>query len=248
MTASASAAARKTLTIGRMATSPKTLHRKAMEKAAAAPAPAGEGLEELFPQTPASDAVANQPASDTPLAEPAPEPASADQPAAAPAVHIIESTAATAQAEELSASPSSPPIEDQPAQTAPSQPGALPSWSDADERAYQAMLARRKAAGFQRRGRDVSAQRVKPGAIAPNKGTVVADIVGLVAERGIIGRGDLLDLMATAAFAHPKGKGGDRAWSQGYVSGALANGFLTLAEEGGSALGEDSPEASGRAA
>lgn len=244
MTAPASAAARKTLTVGRLGTSPKTLHRKAMEKAAAAPKDRhGEGLEELFPQTPASHAVGDQPASDTPLDEPASKPASADQPAAAPAVDIIESTAAPTQAEELSASPSSTTVEDQPAPPAPLAPDGRPSWFDADERAYQAMLARRKAAGFQRRGRDVSAQQIKVGGVAPNKGTVVADIVRLVAERGTVGRGELLDLMATAAFAHPKGKGGERGWSRGYVSGAIASGCLAVVEDG-NVLSEASPDAS----
>lgn len=236
----------------RMGTSPKTLHRKAMEKAAAAPKvrDAG-GLEELFPEQ--VDAPADHaPASaeklglDAAPAHPVSEPASADQSAAPLADDVIELTGAPAQADLPPSSPPSTAVEDQPAQAAPTMAVTQPSWSDADERAYQAMLARRKAAGFQRRGRDVSTQRVKVGAVAPNKGTVVADIVGLVAERGAIGRGELLDLMATAAFAHPKGKGSDRAWSQGYVSGAIASGCLALVD--GGALGEASPEATANAA
>lgn len=111
------------------------------------------------------------------------------------------------------------------------KPAPSPAWSTEDESAFQAMLARRKAAAYQRRGRDVGAQMLRPGEIAPNTGTVVAAIVGLVAERGTVSRGDLLAAMAKATFPHVKALPGDRGWCQGYVAGALRDGFLAVAGE-----------------
>ena len=61
---------------------------------------------------------------------------------------------------------------------------AAQPWSAEDESAFQTLAARRKAAGYQRRGRDVSDQTITLGAVAPNPGTVVAVLVGLVTERG----------------------------------------------------------------
>lgn len=113
-----------------------------------------------------------------------------------------------------------------------SNPAALPStWSKEDESAFQALLARRKAAGYQRRGRDVGGQILAVGKMTPNPKTVSAVIVGLVAERGFMSRTALLDAMAGAVFLHPKVKPKDRGWCQGYVSGALRDGFLVLAEQ-----------------
>ena len=57
MTQTTAAPARKTLGT-RLGTSAKTLHRKAMDKAAAAPAPDGESLEDIFPQEPGNSATA----------------------------------------------------------------------------------------------------------------------------------------------------------------------------------------------
>ncbi|WP_155282107.1 hypothetical protein [Sphingobium yanoikuyae] len=244
MTQPIAAPARKTLGT-RMGTSAKTLHRKAMEKAAAASAPEGESLEALFPNASIAPGDARLPNG---IAMPDAKAGLAALPcelstsgaAAKPLFDSVGGSGANEQADLPSISLPSTVAEDQPEPAAPEQPEGQSSWSNADEKAYQALLARRKLAGFQRRGRDVSGQRIAVGAIKPNPGTVVADIVGLVTERGPIGRGELLDLMATAAFAHPKGKGGDRAWSQGYVSGAIASGFLQLVAEG-SALGEVSP-------
>ena len=126
-----------------------------------------------------------------------------------------------------------PALEGEPS-TAPSQPPAAapasaPAWSEADESAFQAMHARRRAAGYQRRGRDVSGELLRVGAIAPNPNTVVAVIVGLVAERGTVTRGDLVAAMAAATFPHPKARPGDRAWCAGYVAGAKRDGFLAAA-------------------
>lgn len=112
---------------------------------------------------------------------------------------------------------------------APAQPTATPAaWSEEDEAAFQALLTRRKAAGYQRRGKDLSNQRLKPGEIKPNDNTIAATIVALAADRGVLTRGELLDLMATADFSHPKARPADRGWRQGYVSGSIRNGFLTV--------------------
>lgn len=113
----------------------------------------------------------------------------------------------------------------------PAVPTPAPQWSDEDENALQAMMARRKAAGFQRRGRDTSEQLLAVGAITPNPGTVVAIIVGLVAVQGTMSRGDLVAAMATATFPQAKARPTDRAWCQGYVAGALRDGFLTPSVE-----------------
>lgn len=103
-------------------------------------------------------------------------------------------------------------------------------WSPEDESTLQALLTRRKAAGFQRRGRDVSGQLITAGSIKPNPNTVVAVIVGIVAEQGSMGRADLVAAMAGATFPHPKVQPSDKGWCQGYIAGALRNGFLALAE------------------
>jgi hypothetical protein len=99
-------------------------------------------------------------------------------------------------------------------------------WSSEDEAAFQALLARRKAAGYQRRGKDLSGQMLSPAAIKPNVGRIVATIVALVAEREQLSRGELLSLMASTSFPHPKAQPTDKSWCQGYVAGAIRNGFL----------------------
>lgn len=109
-------------------------------------------------------------------------------------------------------------------------PVPTPAWSPEDERTFQHLFARRKAAGFQRRGRDVGGQKITLGSIKPNPDTVVAVIVGIVTERDGINRTDLIDAMASAIFPHPKAQPSDKGWCQGYIAGALRNGFLTLAE------------------
>ncbi|MDQ3482087.1 MAG: hypothetical protein M3448_01555 [Pseudomonadota bacterium] len=109
-------------------------------------------------------------------------------------------------------------------------PAAPPNWSSEDEAGLQGLLARRRAAGYQRRGKDVAGQRLQPGVIRPNEGTVAAVIVGIVAERGEMTRGALVDAMASAAFPHPKAQPTDKAWCQGYVAGAIRSGFLGVAE------------------
>lgn len=104
------------------------------------------------------------------------------------------------------------------------------TWSGEDEAALQALLARRKASGFQRRGRDVSAQALGLGDIKPNPGTVVAVIVDLVAARAPVLRSELVDLMASQTFPNAKAKPNDKGWCQGYVAGAIRDGFLAVSD------------------
>lgn len=137
--------------------------------------------------------------------------ASAEQPTGDP----------TAQASETSALPSWL----EPAAASAADPK---SWSEQDERDFQAMTARRKASGFQRRGRDVGGQMLRVGDIAPNPGTVAATIVALVGPPGSVARGALLNAMAGATFPHPKARPQDRGWCQGYVAGLVRDGFLAV--------------------
>ena len=127
-----------------------------------------------------------------------------------------------------------------PAATLAPAPATPPLWSSEDEASLQTLLARRKAAGYQRRGKDVAGQVIRPGAIKPNDGTVVAVIVGIVAKAGTMNRGALVDAMATANFPHPKARLTDRGWCQGYVAGAMRSGFLAVAEQFATLAGEPS--------
>jgi hypothetical protein len=110
----------------------------------------------------------------------------------------------------------------------PPAPAAAATWTSEDETTLQALLARRKAAGFQRRGQDVSGQVIRAGTTKPNDGTVVATIVSLVEARGTVTRGELIQLMADTAFPYAKAKPDDAAWCQGYIAGAIRSGFLTV--------------------
>jgi hypothetical protein len=56
-------------------------------------------------------------------------------------------------------------------------------------------------------------------------------IVAIVAEHGSIGRAKLVEAMAAANFPHAKAQPTDKGWCQGYVAGAVRNGFLTLSEQ-----------------
>ncbi|MBO9511675.1 hypothetical protein [Erythrobacter sp. A6_0] len=129
---------------------------------------------------------------------------------------------------EQSADPFSAPTS-APATALAQQPLVQAEWLSEDETAFQTLLARRKAAGYQRRGRDLSDQVLKPGEIKPNPDTIVATIVALVTERGELMRCELLTAMATATFPHPRAKPADASWCQGYVAGAIRNGFLAVA-------------------
>jgi hypothetical protein len=68
----------------------------------------------------------------------------------------------------------------------------------------------------------------------------MAAIVGLVADRGSIRRCDLIDAMVSLTFPHPKARPSDRSWCQGYVAGAIRNGFLAVAGTSGNHAGEAS--------
>ena len=127
-------------------------------------------------------------------------------------------------------------------------PAAPPLWSTEDEASFQTLQARRKAAGYQRRGKDVAGQVIRPGDIKPNEGTVAAVIVGILAHDGTMNRGALVDAMATANFPHPKARPTDRGWCQGYVAGAIRSGFLAVAELSTTLAGEPSATPSERSA
>lgn len=122
-------------------------------------------------------------------------------------------------------------ISSQQTSTGPHCPPAPAAWSSEDEAALQELLARRKAAGYQRRGRDLSAQLLKPGSIKPNPDTVASTIVTLVGEDGQLSRKELLFRMASASFPHPRARAHDESWCQGYVAGCIRNGFLAVAAE-----------------
>lgn len=123
-------------------------------------------------------------------------------------------------------------------------PQPTPAWSNEDERTFKAQSARRKAAGYRMRGRDVGGQQFSVGNIKPNPSTTVAVIVGLVAARGSIARAELVAAMASVSFPHPKARPADPGWCQGYVAGAIRNGFLTVATEHSTLLDEPSAEKS----
>lgn len=103
-----------------------------------------------------------------------------------------------------------------------------PTWSEADETNLRTLMARRKAAGYQNRGRDVSDQLVKVSDVRPNPGTIAATIVGLVEQKGTVSRAELLKLITETTFPQPKAKPQDQGWCQGYVAGAIRNGFLMV--------------------
>lgn len=132
------------------------------------------------------------------------------------------------------ATPNTPPTHGSAELPAPLAPAAS-TWTEDDERALQTMAARRKAAGYQRRGRDVGGQVLRAGGIAPNPGTVAAAIMVLVAERGTVSREDLVAAMAAATFPHARARPADKGWCQGYIAGCVRDGFLALVAAGDSA-------------
>ncbi len=107
----------------------------------------------------------------------------------------------------------------------------VPTWSDDDERVFAAMAVRRKASGFQRRGKNVGGQLLRAGSIAPNGGTVIATIVALVASRGTVTRADLIEAMAATEFGNAKARPREFSWCQGYVAGCIRDGFLEVVAE-----------------
>ena len=194
----------------RPSASRKLLTRKAVEKAGAVE-PNGEALEDMFPAAEGSEGGE----------------ADADK---EPAAAVTDADPAPAQTPPMPTIPA--PINGPTAPQAATGPVAqLPcvQWSDEDERAFQGLAAKRKAAGFIRRGKDTSGQLIGLGSIKPNPDTVVAVLVGLVTESGgSMPRTALVDAMAKATFPHPKAQPADRGWCQGYIAGAVRNGFLAM--------------------
>lgn len=206
----------------RAGASRKLLEKKAAERAAAGELADGKSLEADFPASPLVDVDAA-----AELTVPAAVEAPVEAPEAlAGATALPVPSGAADDATGLAEVPTGP---WQPA--AAQAPAAAQPWSDEDERAFQDLAARRRGAGYQRRGRDVGGQLITAGTIKPNDNTVVAVIVGLVAERGSIGRAELLEVMATTTFPHRAARPDDRGWCQGYVAGAVRDGFLALAEQ-----------------
>lgn len=82
------------------------------------------------------------------------------------------------------------------------------------------------------RKRSVPAQqKLRVGGIQPNPSTVPAVIVQLVAARSEVSRAELLAAMHDSGFPHPAARPRDRSWCQGYVAGAIRNGFLAVVPE-----------------
>jgi hypothetical protein len=87
-----------------------------------------------------------------------------------------------------------------------------------------------QATSRRNRSRSVDQQILQLGQITPNPETILATIVAMVAERGVINRGDLLTAMRSTSFPHPAARPADKSWCQGYVAGAIRNGFLAVAK------------------
>lgn len=207
----------KHMTAARAGSSRKLLARKAMAISAEA-LQGSEALEDSFPAADAKE-----------VAAPSHDPGSlSDEP------HVVQTpNVVVASVGEVLNKLRATPADGSPAPVAPSAtavPTPTPAWSPEAESTFQALLTKRKAAGFQRRGRDVSRQLITAGTIKPNPDTVVAVIVGIVTARGGVNRADLVEAMAGVTFPHSKAQPKDRNWCQGYIAGALRNGFLTLAE------------------
>lgn len=204
----------------RLGSSPKLLARKALERASEILGD-GEGLEASFPQAP----EAKEPA----LAAASSIEACVEQDGNSEA--MVMPNVPTSVINLMLGEPSGGGLATLPVPPVGQVPAPAPVWSDEDESALQALLTKRKAAGYQRRGRNVGAQLIAVGTITPNPKTVVAVIVAIVAAHGSIARAELLEEMATAIFPHAKAQPTDKSWCQGYVAGAVRNGFLALSEQ-----------------
>ena len=206
---------------GRTSSSRKLLARKALERSVDS-LPGADTLEASFPApVDTMEVLAAAGDTDRPIEQPNVEVTTAPNP-------VVTSVGKVLNKLRGSAVDGPPAPAATPAQLAPD---VAPVWSPEDESTLQALVARRKAAGYQCRGRDVGRQLIAVGGIKPNPDTVVAVIVGIVAERGRIGRAELIGAMAEATFPHAKAQPTEKGWCQGYVAGALRNGFLALAEQ-----------------
>jgi hypothetical protein len=211
----------------RAGVSRKLLERKALETAAVVGEPTGDALEDSFPTEVHDQPDRAEPVNATAGATDGGQ-AIVEQPGGANDIVAATALGAAAPAPHDAVQPAP----EQPTPTQAPQLATLTTWSADDERAFQTLAARRKAAGYQRRGRDVSDQVVRVGGITPNPNTIVAVIVGLVTERGgSVSRSELVTAMAGASYPHGRAKPEDKGWCQGYVAGAVRNGFLTLAED-----------------
>jgi hypothetical protein len=193
----------------------KLLGRKAAERAAEGISQ-GVALEDSFPQ-----GAGEAPHDDGLIVQAAQEITGADETAAENNSAEVPTPEPAAEPEDLTVEPA--------AATSTVQPATAPEWSEDDERTFQRLLARRKAAGYQRRGKDVSGQLLRVGEVAPNPGTVAAVIAALVAERGTVSRADLVAAMAAATFPHPRARPADKSWCVGYIAGGIRDGFLAEA-------------------
>lgn len=118
-------------------------------------------------------------------------------------------------------------------------PQAEVAWTDEDEAAYQAVLARRKATKG-KRAPAASRNRMADDAVllvgpAPVTGkSVYSTIKQVVAQAGEDGikRGELVAKLQTADFASPHAKKDDAAWLKGWVSGAVRAGVLVVQAAG----------------
>jgi hypothetical protein len=197
----------------RSGASRKLLSRKAGDRAMAAQ---GEALEDVFPDASSSETAEQaivSPALGAFGQQQSPDPAT-------PAIGVALKGPDQLAAEDASAVP---------IEARANTSAADLSWSEEDERAFLTMAARRKASGYQRRGRAVGGQVLRVGSITPNPGTVVATIVELFNTRNAMARTELLDAIAGASFSNAKAKPADRSWANGYVAGALRDGFLAVA-------------------
>lgn len=100
--------------------------------------------------------------------------------------------------------------------------------TETKEQTPSAAASMPKRAKVARRGRNFDMQLLQPGAIQANPGTVFGVIAALVAELGTVARAELVDAMGQTVFPSPKARAQDRAWCQGYVAGALRDGYLAL--------------------
>lgn len=118
-------------------------------------------------------------------------------------------------------------------------PQAEAIWTDEDEAAYQAVLARRKASKG-KRAPAVSRSRLADDAVllvgpTPVTGksvySTIKTLVVLAGEDGIK-RGELVAKLQTAEFNTPHAKPDDAAWLKGWVSGAVRAGVLVVQAAG----------------
>lgn len=80
-------------------------------------------------------------------------------------------------------------------------------------------------------------QRLRATGMKPNPGTVLAALVQLVEERVDVSRTQLIALIRSGCFSHPKSRAGEKGWCEGYVAGAIRGGYLAVA------VGHEAPSA-----